>query len=53
MADVGRLCDLAAVLRDGRVAFNGSLADLVGADPADASAALQDALEPICTGAST
>ena len=53
MADVGRLCDLAAVLRDGRVAFTGSLADLVGGGPADASAALQEALEPLCTGAAT
>ncbi len=51
MADVAQSCDQAAVLRDGRLAFAGSLADLVGADPGDAVAgALQEALEPICTG---
>ena len=52
MADVGRLCDEAAVLRGGQVVFRGSLAELIGQSPADVDAdALQDALEPIYAGA--
>ncbi len=54
MADVGRLCDLAAVLRDGRLTFAGALADLVGDDGMETSAAaIQQALEPMYEGAST
>ena len=39
MADVARLCDQAAVLRDGRLAFTGLLADLLGGDCPDFRAA--------------
>jgi ABC-2 type transport system ATP-binding protein len=49
MADVGRTCDLAAVLRDGRLVFAGPLAELPGAE--QAADALQEALEPIYAGA--
>ena len=53
MADVQRLCDRVAVLREGRLAFCGPLAELTGDAPADASPdALQDALEPMYAGAS-
>ena len=48
MADVGRLCDEAAVLRGGQVAFRGSLADLTGQAPGEADLdALEEALGPI------
>jgi ABC-2 type transport system ATP-binding protein len=54
MADVGRLCDEAAVLRGGQVVFRGSLAELAGQPQADVDVeALQDALEPIYAGAQT
>ena len=39
MADVGRLCDQVAVLRDGRLAFTGLLADLLAGDCPDFRAA--------------
>jgi ABC-2 type transport system ATP-binding protein len=53
MTDVRRLCDRVAVLREGRLAFCGPLAELTGDAPADDSAdALQDALEPMYAGAS-
>jgi ABC-2 type transport system ATP-binding protein len=52
MADVGRLCDEAAVLRGGQVVFRGSLTELTGQPPADVDIeALQAALEPIYAGA--
>jgi ABC-2 type transport system ATP-binding protein len=38
-ADVGRLCDLAAVLREGRLAFTGSLAELAAGNCPDFPAA--------------
>ena len=54
IGDVQRLCDLAVVLRDGQAAYCGSLADLVGEDPADAPpGALQEALEPVYAGTSS
>ena len=54
MDDVRRLCDEAAVLRGGKLAFRGPLAELAGQSSADADAgALQEALEPIYAGASS
>ena len=53
MADIQRLCDLVAVLRDGELVFTGSLAGLTGDDLPDASAALEYALEPLYAGASS
>jgi hypothetical protein len=50
MAHVGRLCDEAAVLRGGQVAFHGSLADLTGEGPGGDGDSLQEALEPIYAG---
>jgi ABC-2 type transport system ATP-binding protein len=57
MEDVRRLCDEAAVLRGGKLAFCGPLDKLIGrsADVAESDAgadALQIALEPIYAGAS-
>jgi ABC-2 type transport system ATP-binding protein len=53
MADVGRLCDQAALLRAGQVAYAGDLRDLLDDDRADFSAeTLQEALEPLYAGAS-
>jgi ABC-2 type transport system ATP-binding protein len=56
MADVGRLCDEAAVIRGGQVVVRGALADLAG-QPRPASGcpgieadALQEALETIYAG---
>jgi ABC-2 type transport system ATP-binding protein len=54
MDDVRRLCDEAAVVRGGKLAFCGPLADLSGKSSGDTDAdALQDALEPIYAGASS
>ena len=59
MSDVSRLCDEVAVLRGGRLAFQGMLADLAGAGPnQDDVDPLEDALEPlyaepICAGAAS
>lgn len=51
MADVGRLCDEAAVLRGGQVVFRGALDELAGQSACDIDAdALQEALEPIYAG---
>ncbi len=48
MSDVSRLCDEVAVLRGGRLAFQGMLADLAGAGPnQDDVDPLEDALEPL------
>jgi ABC-2 type transport system ATP-binding protein len=52
MADVGRLCDEAAVLRGGQLVFRGTLAELTGRPSADIDVeAIQEALEPIYAGA--
>ncbi len=54
MDDVRRLCDEAAVLRGGKLAFRGPLAELAGQSPAETDIdALQNALEPIYAGASS
>ena len=54
LADVQRLCDRVAVLRGGRLAFTGSLAELMPQATTDHSAdALQNVLEPIYAGAAT
>ena len=47
MADVRRLCDEVAVLRGGRVAFQGTLADLTGGPQEGDVDSLEDALEAI------
>ncbi len=47
MADVSRLCDEVAVLRGGRVAFQGALADLTGGPQEGDVDSLEDALEAI------
>lgn len=52
VADVQRLCDAVAVLRQGALAFCGSLAELLQDETADRSPeALQEALEPLYEGA--
>ena len=52
LADVQRLCDRVAVLREGRLVFTGALAELTGDEPtAVAADALQEALEPLYAGA--
>jgi ABC-2 type transport system ATP-binding protein len=54
LSDVQRLCDRVAVFRGGRVAFTGSLAELMPDATADGSAdALEDALEPMYAGVSS
>jgi ABC-2 type transport system ATP-binding protein len=50
IADVESLCDEVAVLRNGEVAFNGRLDDLVGSND-HSPAALESALEPLYAGA--
>jgi ABC-2 type transport system ATP-binding protein len=53
MADVQRLCDQVAVLRESRLVFSGALAELTGTEPAAAATdVLQQALEPLYAGAS-
>ena len=52
MAEVGRLCDEAAVLRGGQLVFHGPLADLTGQPPGLGDGdALQEALAPLYAGA--
>ncbi len=51
MADVGQLCDRAAVLRGGQLAFKGTLAKLTGEAATDIDVeTLQAALEPLYSG---
>jgi ABC-2 type transport system ATP-binding protein len=54
VADIQRLCDEVALLRDGSVSFAGSLTQLAGEDQWNASTdALLGVLEPMYTGATT
>jgi ABC-2 type transport system ATP-binding protein len=54
LADVERLCDQVAVIREGQVAFAGTLAELVRDDAAAVTTAtLQETLETIYAGAAT
>jgi ABC-2 type transport system ATP-binding protein len=47
LADVQELCDLAAVLRSGEVAFAGPLDELTRQADDDQNASLEDALQPL------
>lgn len=51
VADVQRLCDEVAVLREGQLAFSGPLAKLLEDDADCSPDALQEALEPLYEGA--
>jgi ABC-2 type transport system ATP-binding protein len=51
LADVKRLCDRIAVLRAGRVAYTGRVADLAQDVPSDEAGPLESAVEAIYAGA--
>jgi ABC-2 type transport system ATP-binding protein len=50
LADISRLCDRVVVLRDGRLAFDGSVGELADDKP-DEDSRLESALEPLYEGA--
>jgi len=53
LSDVGRLCDSVCVLRSGRVAYTGSVAELAGTlTEAPRTSNFEDAVEPLYAGAS-
>ncbi len=47
LADVQRLCDRVAVLREGRLVFNGELSELLDRPTDEQEPSLEDALEPL------
>jgi len=53
LADVGRLCDRVAVLREGRLAFEGPVSELSGEWDGHPTAAFEDAVESLYAGAAS